>query len=260
MTVLEEILVKTRQTIAEDRLQRDEQSLRDEIKGMPPCRGFYDALAETDSVRLIAEVKRRSPSAGLIREDFDPVKIARTYAESGAACISVLTDQPFFGGQLSYLREIRAAVDLPLLRKDFFVDSYQLLQARAAGADCVLLIAECLSAEALKTLHDESLALGMGVLIELYDPKNLPAVLATGCRLVGVNNRDLHTFQTDLQHTVRMRNKIPSDRLLVGESGIRSAEDVATLKQSGVKAILVGESLMRQDDIALAVKNLLRGA
>ena len=259
MTILDKILVKTRQTIAADRSRTPAAELEAAVRDLPACRDFHGALATGETVQLIAEVKRASPSAGLIRDDFDPVAIARCYAESGAACISVLTDEPFFQGSLDFLRRVRQAVDLPLLRKDFIVDPYQILQARAAGADCVLLIAECLSAEKLKTLHEHALELGMQTLIELFEPGNLPAVLATGTPLVGVNNRNLHTFETSLDHTLQLRPEIPADRLVVGESGIRCHADVQLLGAGGVKAILVGESLMRQSDIGLATRRLLGG-
>lgn len=257
MTILDDILVKTRATIDADRAKCSEQQLQAAMGDMPPCRDFHAALAAGAEVRLIAEVKRASPSAGLIRDDFDPVEIAKTYANAGAACISVLTDEPFFQGSLSYLREIRAAVDAPLLRKDFIVDRYQLLQARHAGADCVLLIAECLSPSELKQLHDQATELGLQTLIELFDPANLDAVLATGTKLVGINNRNLHTFETTLQHTLNLCPRIPDDRLVVGESGIRTHEDLQTLGRGGVKAVLVGESLMRQKDIGAATRRLL---
>ncbi|MDB4423111.1 indole-3-glycerol phosphate synthase TrpC [Rhodopirellula sp.] len=257
MTILDKIIVETRKTIEADRGAKSGAALESLVRDLPPCRDFHAALAVGEAVQLIAEVKRASPSAGLIREDFDPVQIARSYAESGAACISVLTDAPFFQGSLDYLVDIRQAVDLPLLRKDFIIDRYQLLQARAAGADCVLLIAECLTSDQLLELHDQAFELGMQTLIELFDPANLPAVLATGTRLVGVNNRNLHTFETSLDHTLTLRPEIPEDRLLVGESGIRTHQDVQTLGAGGVKGILVGESLMRQPDIGLATRKLL---
>ena len=257
MTILDKIIVKTRQTIANDRSIRSDADLESLIAEMTPCRDFHGALAAGDVVQLIAEVKRASPSAGQIREDFDPVAIAKCYAESGAACISVLTDEPFFQGSLDYLRQVRAAVDVPLLRKDFIVDRYQLLQARAAGADCALLIAECLSPNQLRELHDQATELGLQTLIELFEPENLDAVLATETRMVGVNNRDLRTFETTLQHTLRLRPSIPDDRLVVGESGIRTHDDLLMLGRGGVKAVLVGESLMRQDDISAATRKLL---
>lgn len=257
MTILDEILVKTRETIARHRESISAERLESELPDLPPCRDFHGALASGDRVNLIAEIKRASPSAGLIRQDFVPAQIARCYVDGGAACISVLTDEPFFQGSLDYLREVREAVNVPILRKDFIVDRYQLLQARHAGADCVLLIAECLAPDELKRLHESSIELGMQTLIELFEPSNLDAVLATGTQLVGVNNRDLRTFNTALQHTLDLCPSIPDDRLIVGESGIREHADLLHLATGGVKAVLVGESLMRQRDITRAVRELL---
>lgn len=257
MTILDDILTETRKTIRADRGSRPERELQAAVADLPPCRDFHAALAAGDRVQLIAEVKRASPSAGLIRQDFDPVRIARCYAEAGAACLSVLTDEPFFQGSLEFLRRVRSAIDLPLLRKDFILERYQLLQAREAGADCVLLIAECLSPNQLVELHEQASELGMQTLIELFEAERLPSVLATGTRLVGINNRDLRTFQTDLQHTLRLCQEIPADRLVVGESGIRTHEDLLRLGAGGVKAVLVGESLMRQDDVTAATRALL---
>jgi indole-3-glycerol phosphate synthase len=257
MTILDKILVQTRQTIERDKAAIAGSDLEAMLTDLPPCRDFHAALADGPAVQLIAEVKRASPSAGLIRDDFDPVTIARCYQQGGAACISVLTDEPFFQGSLQFLREVRRTVELPLLRKDFIVDRYQLLQARAAGADCVLLIAECLSAEELRRLNDQSNELGMQTLIELYEPENLDAVLATGTPLVGINNRNLRTFETSLEHTLKLRPRIPADRLVVGESGIRNHDDLIRLGEGGVKAVLVGESLMRQHDLTSATRSLL---
>jgi indole-3-glycerol phosphate synthase len=257
MTILDEILVKTRQTILADQAILPAAELEARVADLPPTRDFAAALAQGDQVQLIAEVKKASPSAGLIREDFDPASLAQAYRDGGAACISVLTDEPFFQGSLEYLRQVRAAVDLPVLRKDFIVDRYQLLQARDAGADCVLLIAECLTPSELKQLHDQASELGLATLIELFDPENLESVLATGTRLVGINNRDLRTFQTSLQHTLDLCPRIPDDRLVVGESGIRTHDDVILLGGGGVKAVLVGESLMRQSDVTAATRTLL---
>lgn len=257
MTILDEILVKTRATIEADRAALPTVELEARAADRPPCLDFHAALAFGKDVRLIAEVKRASPSAGLIRQHFDPVAIARDYRAGGAACVSVLTDAPFFQGSLDYLRQIRRAIDLPLLRKDFIVDRYQLLQAREAGADCVLLIAECLEPGRLRDLHGQAGDLGLQTLIELFEPERLEAVLATGTRLVGINNRDLRSFHTDLRHTLRLRPQIPDDRLVVGESGIRTQADLRMLAAGGVKAVLVGESLMRQPDIVAATHALL---
>jgi indole-3-glycerol phosphate synthase len=220
-------------------------------------RDFLAALQGAPPMRLIAEVKKASPSKGIIRADFDPLKIAQAYAHAGAHCLSILTDEQYFQGSLAYLKAIRAEVDLPLLRKDFIIDELQVYEARAAGADAVLLIAECLTPERMLELYRLIRQLGMHALIELYDPANLDAVLATGTALIGVNNRDLHTFVVDLNHTLRLQQQIPPDRLLVAESGIGTRADVELLERAGVAAMLVGESLMRQPDIVAAVHSLL---
>jgi indole-3-glycerol phosphate synthase len=259
MTILDQILVQTRQQIAADKQNTPPNELAARISGTKPCLDFHAALAAGTSVQLIAEVKRASPSAGLIRQDFDAVRIAQDYVAGGAACLSVLTDQPFFQGSLDYLRQIRQAVRVPLLRKDFIVDEYQLLQAREAGADCVLLIAECLSPTQLREFVESAKKLGMQTLVELYDAENLPGVIASGTKMIGVNNRDLRSFKIDLHHTLRLAPNVPRDRLLVGESGIHTYRDVQLLASGGVKGILVGESLMRQPDIIAAVKQLLTG-
>ena len=256
-TVLEKIVAAKRLEIDQAKDRLPESALREQLASAPPVRDFFAALAKPGPIRLIAEVKKASPSAGLIRADFQPVEIAQTYAAHGAACISVLTDEQFFQGSLDYLRAVRAAVDVPVLRKDFVIDRYQAVEARVAGADAVLLIAECLDDCTMRTLHNEIVELGMTPLVELYDPANLPRVLEAGASLIGVNNRNLHTFKVDLQHTLRMRQEIPDDKVLVGESGIKTRADVAMLEAAGVDAILVGESLMRQADIGKAVDELL---
>lgn len=220
-------------------------------------RNFFNPLASGGNIKLIAEVKKASPSKGVIRADFDPISIARIYEAHGASCLSVLTDETYFQGHLNYLRQIRANVELPLLRKDFILDSYQLLEAREAGADAVLLIAECLDDCSLRNLHNEALELELTPLVEFYEPENLERVLAAGAQLIGVNNRDLRSFEVDLDHTIRMREKVPLDAVLVGESGIYSRGDALRLQAAGVDAMLVGESLMREPNIGLAVDRLL---
>ena len=257
-TILEKIVAAKQVEIQQAKKALPEQRLWEQLPDAPEPREFFKALAKPGPIRLIAEVKKASPSAGLIREDFDPVTIAKTYEVHGASCLSVLTDEQFFQGHLNYLREVRAEVKLPVLRKDFIIDSYQLVEARAAGADAVLLIAECLDDCTLRKLHNEALELGMAPLVELYDPANLPRVLEAGATLIGVNNRNLHTFEVDLRHTLRLQKKIPDNCVLVGESGIKTRADVELLEQAGVDAILVGESLMRQSDIGAAVDSLLK--
>lgn len=256
-TILDEIVRAKRREIAQAKAETPEQRLRRQLVDAPPVRDFFAALAPPGPIRLIAEVKKASPSRGVIRADFHPVRIAEIYQRHGAACLSVLTDGPYFQGSLEHLRRIRAAVDLPVLRKDFVIDAYQVVEARAAGADAVLLIAECLHDVSLQTLHDAVVELGMTPLVELFDPANLPRVLRTGARLVGVNNRDLRTFTTDLEHTLRVCRQIPDDRLVVGESGIRTRQDVQRLQAAGISAMLVGESLMAHPDVGAAVDQLL---
>lgn len=256
-TILDKIVATKRVEIAQAKAARPTSELRAAVADAPTPRNFFAALSGGGPVNLIAEVKKASPSAGLIREDFDPVAIARTYEAHGASCLSVLTDEQYFQGSLDYLRDVRASVGLPCLRKDFILDEHQLLEARAVGADAVLLIAECLSPDDLKRLHAQAVALGLTPLVELYDPANLDAVLAAGAKLVGVNNRNLHTFEVDLNHTIRMRSQVPDDCVLVGESGIKTRADVERLEAASVNAILVGESLMREPDIGAAVDRLL---
>jgi len=256
-TILDNILAAKREEVARAKIDKPESALRRRLADAPPARDFLASLSAGPPIRLIAEVKKASPSKGVIRADFDPVAIARTYEQHGASCISVLTDEPYFQGSLEYLRRVRAAVDLPVLRKDFIIDPYQVVEARVAGADAVLLIAECLDDELLARLHDAIVDLGMTPLVELYEPANLPRVLRVGARLVGVNNRDLHTFEVDLEHTLRLRRQIPADRIVVGESGIRTRQDVERLEAAGVQAMLVGESLLARPDVAAAVDELL---
>lgn len=236
------------------------ETLRAAAQQRAPALDFVAALQRrkaAGSIGLIAEVKKASPSKGIIRADFDPVAIAETYARHGAACISVLTDEHFFQGHLDFLRQIRAAVQVPLLRKDFVLDTYQVHEARAAGADAVLLIAECLDGEKLQELHQSIESLGMTALVELYDAENIDKVMACNPKLVGVNNRDLNTFEVDLGHSVRVKSQLPDSVTFVSESGIFTSDDVVMLKENGVDAMLVGESLMRSEDIGAAVETLL---
>lgn len=257
--ILSEIIETKRGEVATAKAARPVEELRERAEGMPECRGFASALKTARPMGVIAEVKKASPSAGVIRADFDPVEIARTYAEYGAACISVLTDEHYFQGHLDYLSAIRNAVALPLLRKDFLIDEYQVWEARAAGADAVLLIAECLDDDELRALYMATLELGMDALIECYEPENVPRVLSLDPtpKLLGINNRNLRTFKTDLQHSLGFVGQMPEETLLISESGISGPEAMRTLYEGGVRAILVGETLMRADDPGAALRELL---
>ena len=223
-------------------------------------RGFIKALQaahEDGRYALIAECKKASPSKGLIRADFDPAALARAYAAGGAACLSVLTEERWFLGADEYLVAARAACALPVIRKDFIVDPYQVIEARAHGADAVLLIAECLDDCHLRSLYRDILDLGMTPLVELHDEENLPRVLDLGATLVGINNRNLKTMTTDLDHVLRLRARVPADVVLVAESGIKTRADVERLEAAGIGAMLVGESLLRQPDPGQAAARLL---
>ncbi len=223
-------------------------------------RGFARALhtaGESGWTALITEVKKGSPSRGIIRADFDPIEIAEIYQNNGATCLSVLTDEQFFYGHLRYLGLIREQVSLPLLRKDFICDPYQIVEARVYGADAVLLIAAMLSVAELQKFSGIARELGLDVLLEVHNEEELEAALQTDCELIGINNRDLKTFVTDLATTARLAKLIPSERLIVAESGIRNRADIETLQQAGAGAFLVGESLMREGDIGAKLQELL---
>lgn len=256
-TILEKIIATKQQEISLARANVPEKILHDRIGKAQPPRDFFEALSQGGRMRLIAEIKKASPSQGLIRPDFDLLAIATSYARAGADCLSVLTDETYFQGHLDYLAAVHDSVTIPVLRKDFIIDPYQVLEARAAGADAVLLIAECLDNCRLRQLYGMIIDLGMTPLIELYDPANLDRVLETGTNLVGINNRNLHSFAVSLDHTLKLRERIPQDVLLVSESGIHSHSDVQLLFAAGVRAILVGEYFMRQGDVGRAVRQLL---
>jgi indole-3-glycerol phosphate synthase len=263
-SILDEILAHKRQEVAQalERVSRDEMATR-AAEAAEPTRGFLRAIEEHSPPAVIAEIKRKSPSKGLIRPDLDPVACGRAYHRGGAACISVLTDEHYFGGALSFLQQVRKVVPLPLLRKDFVVDEYQIDEARVAGADAVLLIVAALSAAELVAFRERADALGLDSLIEVHNEAELDIALDAGATLLGVNNRDLRTFHTDLAVTERLAARLaktsgglPSSVRLVAESGIHSSEDVERLQGAGAVAFLVGESLMREVDPARALERL----
>ena len=255
-TILQKIVASKRTEIEEARRALPEKELERLLDNAPAPGDFQAALERPGAVQFIAEAKKASPSAGILRSDFQPVAIAQTYERHGAACISVLTDKPFFQGDLSHLSAIRKAVALPLLRKDFVLDRYQLLEARLAGADAVLLIAEILDRATLPRLVKQAEELGLQTLVELYDKENLPRVIHSGSRLIGVNNRNLRDFVTRLEHTLELAGLVPAECCLVSESGIRTRQDVLRLQEAGVRAVLVGETLMRAPDIGARLDEL----
>jgi indole-3-glycerol phosphate synthase len=231
-------------------------------RSAPPPRDFLGALrAAIDRGRpaVIAEAKRASPSRGVLRESYDPAAIARSYEKGGAACLSVLTDREYFGGAPEHLGAARAACALPALRKDFMIDVYQVHESRGMGADCILLIAATLGIAAMRELEEVALALGMAVLVEVHDDAELDRALQLRTPLVGINNRDLRTFETRLETTLRLRARVPAPRIVVSESGIGGAADIARLSRHGVHAFLIGEAFMRAPDPGAALQQLLKG-
>jgi indole-3-glycerol phosphate synthase len=266
VNILDTIVAQKRREVAQlPPREISPELLGERLRARGGARDFAAALARPrrgGPVALIAEVKKASPSAGLIRADFDPVRIARQYEAAGADCLSVLTDEKFFQGSLDYLRQIRAAVSLPLLRKDFIIDARQILEAVEHGADAILLIVAILADDSLRRFLQLATAGGLSVLVEVHDEKELARALAAGARLLGVNNRDLKTFKVDLATTERLAARARAagdgvERLLVAESGVHTRADVERLAAAGARAILVGESLMRHDDIAAKVAELI---
>lgn len=265
--ILEKIVQTKRQEVAERKQRIPLEQLQETIQTLGRPRNFFHAITrkpEGKPLNLIAEVKKASPSAGVIRADFDPVAIAQEYASAGADALSVLTDQEYFQGHLDYIHAIRDVVKLPVLRKDFIIDPYQVYESRAAGADAILLIAECLATNELIDLQILATELNMTCLIEVHDMDNLMRVRDRvigfphkSYSLLDINNRDLRTFKTDLGTTLRMAELVEDRRVLVSESGIHTHEDVQKLAQAGVSAILVGESLMRSDDISAKIRDLM---
>ena len=253
-TYLDAILLAHRSGAADDR--RDESELRGAAAAVPPARGFADALRRTDGLGVIAEVKRRSPSKGDLFADLDPARLAAEYESGGATCLSVLTDEVHFGGSPADLDGARGAVGLPVLRKDFTVSVHDVLDARIMGADCVLLIAAALDDDELATFHAAATEVGLDALVEVHDEAELDRALAVGATLVGVNQRDLVTFEVDHERAVRMAAAFPDGVVSVAESGVRGPDDAAALAEAGYDAVLVGESLVTSGDPAAAVAAL----
>jgi indole-3-glycerol phosphate synthase len=255
-SILDRIVESKWREVAAAKDRVTERDLDRLITSLPRARDFVAALQVPGEIRIIAEVKKASPSAGVIRPDFDPVAIARAYEANGAACVSVLTDEPFFQGKPEYLTAVKHVVSLPVLRKDFVLDRYQLLEARAWGADAALLIAEILPGDRLATLLRDATGLGLHVLVECHEADHLTRILDAGATLVGINNRNLKSFETRLDHTLGLLPRIPAGVTVVSESGIRTPADLRMLAAAGVHAVLVGESLMRAADVGAALAAL----
>jgi indole-3-glycerol phosphate synthase len=256
-TVLRKIIARKWEEIAERKLTVSIDDLQQRILAQTPARGFVQAIADNvaqGKSGVIAEIKKASPSKGVIRENFVPAELARSYEIGGAACLSVLTDVDFFQGSDAYLQQAREATNLPVIRKDFLVDEYQIYEARALGADCVLLIVAALEAEKLKALNTLALELGMDVLVEVHDAAELEIALSLPNKLIGINNRNLHTFDVTLQTTYDLLDRIGDERIVVTESGILAPADVAAMRERNVHAFLVGEAFMRAEDPGAALK------
>lgn len=252
-TILKKIIFRKMEEIQEgcDKIPLREMKQKALMMTTSPTRGFADALqAKLDAGKsgVIAEIKKASPSKGVLRDPFDPVEIAKSYEENGAACLSVLTDKDFFQGSNQYLQQVREAVDLPIIRKDFIIDDYQVYEARVIGADCILLIAAAIGDAQLYELTETALMLGLDVLVEVHNEEELERALRLPLPMIGINNRDLHTFDVSLETTIRMLDMIPDDRIVITESGILGKEDVETMRKHHVNTFLVGEAFMRADN------------
>lgn len=258
LTVLEQICKKKQIHVEAKKGQKTFNDLKSLVEESDRTRGFINALTQPSKNKyaFITEVKKASPSKGVIREDFDPVKIAQTYEDNGAACLSVLTDEPYFQGCDDYFTAIRTAITLPMLRKDFMIDPYQIYESRILGADCILLIMACLTDMMASEFYDLSIQLGMDVLVEVHDREELERAKKLSPKMIGVNNRNLKTLDVSLQTGLDLAKKIPKNIVKVAESGISNIEEIQSFSAAGYNAFLIGESLMIQDNIGVALKNL----
>jgi indole-3-glycerol phosphate synthase len=258
-TILKKILDRKAEEVAERRAATSQSELQALIADLPEARGFVNNIEiklNNKQAAVIAEIKKASPSKGIIREDFFPAEIARSYEKGSAACLSVLTDVDFFQGSDCFIKEVKTASKLPVLRKDFIIDDYQVYESRALGADCILLIAAALEQDHMRSLNDLARELGLDVLVEVHDREELERALELPNKLIGINNRNLHTFSTSLETTFSLLSYIPENRIVVTESGIHTTDDVAAMRGHNVHSFLVGESLMKAEDPGLRLTEL----
>lgn len=256
--ILSRIIEEKRRVIEEAKRLKPKEDLVNEAKNIYVKSAFKKNISRPHHVNLIAEIKKASPSKGILRGDFNAVKIAITYQANGASAISVLTDERFFEGKLEYIKKIKENVSIPLLRKDFIIDEYQIYESVVAGSDAILLIAELLSTNEMISFYNLAASLGLDVLMEVHNEEDIEKALATDASMIGINNRDLHTFKVDLNVTQKLIRLIPQNKIKISESGIRSYEDVMFLKSLGVNAVLIGEAFMESSDIAAKMREIMR--
>lgn len=256
--ILSRIIEEKRKVVDEAKKSKPQEDLIKEIKSFSVKSSFKKNISRPHHINLIAEIKKASPSKGILRGDFNPVKIAITYQANGASAISVLTDERFFEGRLDYISKVRGNVSIPILRKDFFIDEYQIYETVASGAEAILLIPEILSMAQISKFYNLATELGLDCLVEVHSEEDIEKALAVGASIIGINNRDLHTFKVDLGVTQRLIRLIPQNKVIVSESGIKSYEDIMFLKSLGINAVLVGEVFMESEDIAAKMRELMR--
>lgn len=256
--ILSRIIEEKKRVVEEAKREKTQDELVRQVKGICVKSAFKKYISRPHHINLIAEIKKASPSRGVIRGDFNPVKIAVTYQSNGAAAISVLTDERFFEGKLEYIAKIKESVSIPVLRKDFIIDEYQIYESVAAGADAILLIADLLAVNELTGFHNLAVSLGLDVLVEVHNEEDIEKALAANADIIGINNRDLHTFRVDFSITQKLARIIPQPKIKVSESGIKTHEDVMFLKSLGVNAVLIGEAFMEAEDIAAKMREIMR--
>lgn len=256
--ILSRIIEDKARVVEEARRARPQEDLIREIKNLSVKSQFKKNISRPHHINLIAEIKKASPSKGILRGDFNPVKIAITYQANGASAISVLTDERFFEGKLEHIKKVRGNISIPILRKDFFIDEYQIYETVEAGAEAILLICEILSIAELTKFYNLAIELGLDCLVEVHNEEDIEKALAVNAAIIGINNRDLHTFKVDLGVTQRLIRLIPQNKVIVSESGIKCYEDIMFLKSLGVNAVLIGEAFMEADDIASKMREMMR--